>query len=182
MWNASSAQWEVQIKNLSTGETLKDTRHVLVNAGGILNAWRYPPIPGIKDYTGELVHSAAWDPNLDLTGKTVGLIGNGSSGIQILPAIQSQVAHLTTFIREPTWVSPPIGQEYQVYSKEDQVKFATEPGHHLQVRQEIEATMNSMFQLFWADSDVQRTSRAHMLESMQQKLHNKDLEDLLIPR
>lgn len=182
VWNATTAMWEVEIKNLATGETIKDSCHVLVNAGGILNAWRYPPIPGIKDYKGELVHSAAWDPRLSLEGKHVGLIGNGSSGIQILPAIKNQVSHLTTFIREPTWVSPPIGQEYKVYTRDDHVKFATEPESHLKVRQEIEGTMNSMFRLFWADSDIQNMSKTHMLDSMRSKLQNADLEEKLIPK
>lgn len=181
VWNAKSAEWEVQIKDLKTGESFTSSAHVLVNAGGILNAWRYPPIPGIKDYEGELVHSAAWDPKLDLNNKTVGLIGNGSSGIQILPAIKDQVKHLTTFIREPTWVAPPIGQEYQVYSKEDKVKFVTEPDHHLQMRKEIEKGMNQMFTLFWSNSDAQKMTRAHMAQQMQEKLHNPELEKLLIP-
>ena len=76
-WDENSAQWHVRAKNLATRESVNKTCHILINTGGILNAWRYPAIPGLKDYKGELVHSAAWDPKILLTGKTVGLIGNG---------------------------------------------------------------------------------------------------------
>lgn len=93
-----------------TGDVLDRTAHVLVNAGGIPNSWQFPPIPGIDSFKGLLVHSAAWPKEgLELEGKTVGLIGNGSSGIQILPAIKDKVGKLVTFIREATWVAPPLG-------------------------------------------------------------------------
>jgi hypothetical protein len=123
-WNKETEKWHVTIENLETKEKFEDRCDVFVNAGGILNAWRWPAIPGLQTFKGPLVHSAAWDQNLDLKGKHVRLIENGrvshlvhltalesytdecrSSGIQILPAILPEVAKLTTFIREPTWVA-----------------------------------------------------------------------------
>ncbi|KAE8312435.1 hypothetical protein BDV41DRAFT_577625 [Aspergillus transmontanensis] len=104
-WDGEAGRWHVDIKDIPNNTVVYDACDVLVNAGGILNAWRYPAIPGLHDFKGQLVHSAAWDTNIDLTGKHVGLIGNGSSGIQILPAILPEVARCTTFIREPTWVA-----------------------------------------------------------------------------
>jgi cyclohexanone monooxygenase len=77
IWDEGVGKWHVQAKDLRTGIVKTASAHVLINAGGILNAWRYPPIPGIEKYKGTLVHSAAWPENLDLTGKVVGLIGNG---------------------------------------------------------------------------------------------------------
>lgn len=76
-WDEETAQWQVQVKDLRSGIVSSASAHVLINAGGILNAWRYPPIPGINSYKGDLVHSAAWPQDLDLKGKVVGLIGNG---------------------------------------------------------------------------------------------------------
>jgi cation diffusion facilitator CzcD-associated flavoprotein CzcO len=70
-------KWHARAKDLRTGTVKTASAHVLINAGGILNAWRYPPIPGIEKYKGILVHSAAWPEDLDLTGEVVGLIGNG---------------------------------------------------------------------------------------------------------
>ncbi|OCK83368.1 FAD/NAD(P)-binding domain-containing protein [Lepidopterella palustris CBS 459.81] len=181
VWNPTTAHWDVVIDDLATGQKIHNSAHVLINATGILNAWRYPPIPGINDYKGALVHSAAWDPNLVLEGKTVGLIGNGSSGIQILPAIKDQVKDLVTFIREPTWIAPPIGQGYKVYSDEERAKFASDPKFHLEMRREIEKGMNSSFAIFHTGSELQKMTRQHMLSEMKEKLHNAELERLLIP-
>lgn len=56
--------------------------------------WKWPEIPGLHDFQGDLVHSANWPEKFDDTGKTVALIGNGSSGVQILPEIQKSKRHL----------------------------------------------------------------------------------------
>jgi cation diffusion facilitator CzcD-associated flavoprotein CzcO len=58
-WMEQEAQWQVDVKDLRTGTVQTTSAHVLVNAGGILNDWRYPPIPGIQTFKGDLVHSAA---------------------------------------------------------------------------------------------------------------------------
>ncbi|KAM0391278.1 hypothetical protein ACHAPZ_011488 [Fusarium culmorum] len=181
-WDDMEAQWHVQVKDLEKEQITVHKAQVFVNAGGILNSWRFPPIPGIKSFKGPLVHSAAWpQEGLDLAGKTVGLIGNGSSGIQILPAIKDKVGKLVTFIREATWVSPPLGGDYQVYSKEDKDKFKTDKAAHLTMRKDIEAQTNNQFGMFHRGSKLQTELRKYMLGRMQDRLQNKDLEKVLIP-
>ena len=54
-----------------------DSCDVLINAGGYLNEWRWPKIPGLHNYKGKLLHSANWDDTVSLEGKNIGLIGNG---------------------------------------------------------------------------------------------------------
>ncbi|KAJ5949897.1 flavin-binding monooxygenase [Penicillium verhagenii] len=180
-WNNATAEWTVQVKNHADGTIKTDSAHVLINAGGILNAWRYPATPGIETYKGTLVHSAAWPEDLDLSGKVVGLIGNGSSGIQILPAIKSQVKELVTFIREATWISPPIGQEYHVYTSEEKQQFREDGQHHLDERKGHENRMNSGFAIFHSESESQKNIREQMLTQMKEKLRNPQLENLLVP-
>lgn len=181
-WNDSEAVWHVEIEDMASGEILKRTARVLINAGGILNAWRFPPIPGIKTFRGPLVHSAAWpEEELDMEGKTVGLIGNGSSGIQILPAIKDKVGKLVTFVREATWVAPPLGGEFQAYSDEDKQRFAVEKEAHLSMRKEAEASANSMFGIFHSRSKHQTDLRQYMEERMRLKLQNPALEAVLLP-
>jgi cation diffusion facilitator CzcD-associated flavoprotein CzcO len=65
-----------------------------------------------------------WPDKLDLMGKTVGLIGNGFSGIQILPVIKEELCKLVTFVREATWVAPPMGGEFKANTEEDKIRFA----------------------------------------------------------
>ncbi|KAA8618817.1 Phenylacetone monooxygenase [Pyrenophora tritici-repentis] len=174
-WDEQEALWHVTVQDLATGNTIERTAQILINAGGILNSWRFPPIPGINSFKGPLVHSAAWPKfGLELTGKTVGLIGNGSSGIQILPAIKDRVGKLVTFIREGTWVAPPLGGEYKAYSKEDKENFAAD--------KETEAQSNSMFGIFHQGSQQQKSLQQYMNGLMKQKLGNPQLEKVLIPK
>jgi cation diffusion facilitator CzcD-associated flavoprotein CzcO len=51
-------------------------------------------------------HSARWDHDLDLAGKRVAVIGTGPSAIQLIPAIQPTVGHITVFQRTAAWVVP----------------------------------------------------------------------------
>jgi len=181
-WSVDRGEWDVTVEDLVQGRVFKVSCHCLINATGILNVWRYPPISGLLDkYQGKVVHSAAYPEDLDLTGKVVGLIGNGSSGIQILPAIAPNVSQLKTFIREATWVSPPTGDEYRTYSDADKTRFATDPEFHLQVRKQTEESMNRQFRLFQRLSDHQNQVRDYMLGEMKRKLNNPELEKVLIP-
>lgn len=90
----------------NTCEIIHDTADVLVKATGTLNRWKWPEIPGLHDFKGTLLHSARWDQSFDATGKTIAVIGNGSTGIQIIPELQSQARRLDTYIRSKSWVSP----------------------------------------------------------------------------
>ena len=74
-WNGDA--WDLEIEDRKNNKVIKDQADILINASGILNAWRWPAIPGIHDYKGALLHSANWDHKVSLEGKTVGLIGNG---------------------------------------------------------------------------------------------------------
>jgi cation diffusion facilitator CzcD-associated flavoprotein CzcO len=101
--------WTITLQDQNTMETWKDWAHVLINGSGILNTWRWPDIEGLHDFKGSLMHSAKWDHSIDLKGKTIGMIGTGSSSVQILPEIQKVAKHIQVFMRSPTWVSPPFG-------------------------------------------------------------------------
>jgi len=51
-----------------------------------VSSWKWPAVPGIEKFSSKL-HTAAWDHTIDLTDKIVGVIGNGSSAVQVIPAI-----------------------------------------------------------------------------------------------
>lgn len=181
-WNAENGGYEVSVLNLEQNTVVHDTCDILINAGGILNAWQWPAIPGLDKYKGVLLHTANWDDEVDLKGKHVGLIGNGSSGIQVLPTIQPYVQKVTTFIREPTWVSPAQGLEQHRYTPQELHDFATKPGKLLAYRREIETGLNGQFGLFLKGTTTQNDTKAYMLGQMKEKLQgNTFLEEKLIP-
>lgn len=76
-WSQDDAQWKVAVVDLQTNTQSETIAHVLINATGILNNWKWPEIKGLHSFRGKLLHSAVWDDAVDLQGKTVGLIGNG---------------------------------------------------------------------------------------------------------
>jgi cation diffusion facilitator CzcD-associated flavoprotein CzcO len=77
IWNQQKGGYDVQIKDLESGQIIDDHCDILINASGILNNWAWPAIPGIDKYKGVLLHTANWDDKVDLKGRHVGLIGNG---------------------------------------------------------------------------------------------------------
>lgn len=79
---------------------------VLISATGFLRRPRYPEIAGLDSFAGALFHSAHWDHGVDLAGARVGLLGTGSSGLQIAPAIVDVVGKLSVFQRTPQWLLP----------------------------------------------------------------------------
>jgi cation diffusion facilitator CzcD-associated flavoprotein CzcO len=87
----------------SAGEHSAD---VLITACGQLNTPAVPPLPGLEDFEGPAFHTARWRHDVDLQGKRVGVIGTGCSAIQVVPAIQPEVAHVTVFQRSPGWTIP----------------------------------------------------------------------------
>lgn len=78
----------------------------LITALGLLSATNIPTFPGIDDFEGRVVHTGAWPEDLDVSGKRVGVIGNGSTGGQLITAIAPVVGHLTSFQRTPQYSVP----------------------------------------------------------------------------
>lgn len=105
VWDDTSKRWQV---TLSTGEGIC-TRY-LITCLGVLGKPNWPQIPGISSFAGELVHTSQWDTNLILEGKRVGIIGNGSTGVQVMTAIAPIVKELKSFQRHPQY-SVPSGQK-----------------------------------------------------------------------
>ncbi len=95
--------WHVQ---LDSGKTV--TARYLVTALGLLSATNVPDIKGIETFQGAQYHTGAWPEGLDFKGKRVGVIGTGSTGIQVITALAPQVGHLTVFQRSPQY-SVPVG-------------------------------------------------------------------------
>ncbi|MBD5787997.1 NAD(P)/FAD-dependent oxidoreductase [Cellulosimicrobium terreum] len=88
---------------LTDGTRLRAT--YLVSATGLLSRPVLPDIPGLETFAGQAYHSARWPhEGVDVSGQRVGLIGVGASGIQMLPELAAQAAHVTVFQRTPNYV------------------------------------------------------------------------------
>ena len=93
-------------------------------ATGCLSEANAPALPGLDDFTGQVLHTGRWPHEpVDLTGKRVGVIGTGSSGIQAIPEIAKVAASVTVFQRTPNYSIPagnaPLTPEAQAELKAD---------------------------------------------------------------
>ncbi|QCQ93418.1 flavin-containing monooxygenase [Rhodococcus sp. SGAir0479] len=102
VWDDESARWTV---TTDTGRTM--TARFCVMATGVLSATNRPDIPGRDSFAGETYHTGEWPHrSVGLTGKTIGVIGTGSSGIQSIPVIAEEAAHVFVFQRSPNYSIP----------------------------------------------------------------------------
>jgi cation diffusion facilitator CzcD-associated flavoprotein CzcO len=99
-WQEGRSCWQLE----TSAGTL--TAKVLVSGMGPLTEPKLPDVPGIEAFEGKTMHSARWDHEYDLTGKTVASIGTGASAIQYVPEIQPLVEKLYVVQRMPPWVMP----------------------------------------------------------------------------
>lgn len=179
VWNEQTGNWNVSVK---CGDAVKsDWCDILVNGGGFLNNPKWPDIPGQQAFQGALVHSASWPKSLDWTGKRVGIIGNGSSGIQILPQIAKTAAKVITYIRSPTWIATPLGADpskgscnFQ-YTEEDKKLFRQDPVALRDCRVDIEHRMNSRFPSVLDGSAMSTHARQVLTKLMEQRLNGDPL-------
>ena len=105
-WDEISGTWTVR-----TDREITYRSRFLVTALGLLSATNTPDLHGMEHFEGRLVHTGAWPEELDLTGKRVGVIGNGSTGNQVITATAPIVAHLTSFQRTPQYSVPAGNRE-----------------------------------------------------------------------
>lgn len=88
-----------------SGDTI--TAHYIIAATGCLSKPLDPTFPGLDDFAGDIYRTWAWPQGgVDLTGKRVGVVGTGSSGVQTITAIAPAVAEMTVFQRTPTYAVP----------------------------------------------------------------------------
>jgi len=101
-YDEKQQRWRITTGN---GETFG--AKYCITATGCLSAPNFPDIPGLKDFKGQLIHTGRWPKDgVDLKGKRVAFIGTGATGIQAIPEIARDAAHLTVFQRTPNFALP----------------------------------------------------------------------------
>jgi cation diffusion facilitator CzcD-associated flavoprotein CzcO len=194
IWNESLGLWELDIEISKPGSEEKTlfqrTCNILINASGLLNNWKWPVIPGLNTFKGHLCHSAQWK-DYDYQGKTVAIIGSGSSAIQIVPELQPIVGQMKSFIRSPTWIAPSQGfvdpknegPKNFYYSAEEKRRFRENPDEFLAYRKKIESDMNRTFDTFLKDSPKQKAAKVEFAKIMKARLGgNEELAEKLTPK
>ncbi len=122
-------RWHLETAN---GET--DEGDFLIAATGVLHHPSYPDIEGLDSFQGSCFHSARWDHDVPLAGRRIGVIGTGSTAIQIVSALVPKVQKLSLFQRTPQWVMP---QENPAFTEDEKAHFRSDPAVLREMRAEI---------------------------------------------
>ncbi|QLY33522.1 NAD(P)/FAD-dependent oxidoreductase [Nocardia huaxiensis] len=76
----------------------------VIAATGVLHHPAIPDIPGLADFTGDVLHTARWDDEMPTDGRRIAVIGTGSTGVQVVSALQPKARAIAHFVRSPQWV------------------------------------------------------------------------------
>lgn len=94
--------WQVETQ---AGDTVS-TRFLVLCAGGVVKTY-VPAIKGLERFAGLCCHTAEWpQEEVDFSGRRVGVIGTGASGVQVIQEAGNTAAHLTVFQRTPMLALP----------------------------------------------------------------------------
>lgn len=130
-------RWHLE---LASGE--RDEADFVIAATGVLHHPRYPDIDGLDDFAGPCFHSARWDHDVRLEGARVGVVGTGSTAVQITSALAERVGELHLFQRTAQWVlampNDPIDQDRRE-------TFRHEPAAMAVLRAELATTFETNF-------------------------------------
>ncbi|TFK92443.1 FAD/NAD-P-binding domain-containing protein [Polyporus arcularius HHB13444] len=198
-YNECTGKWHVRVRHIDpdTGarSELEDVVDILVPAVGVLSRWDWPDIDGLRDFQGELHHTAGFDPQEktwqeiadDWKDKKVAVIGVGSSAIQLVPAIQPKVQKLYNYVRGKTWLAVPFasntfatlldrgpdGAEDYRFSAKEIERFKTDEDFYRRFRTVMENDMNSMHAATLRGSNLQEQATQLFEANMRRKLVKK---------
>lgn len=168
-------KWRIEF---GSGRT--DSADVLIGATGVLHVPKMPNIAGIEDFNGALFHSARWDHSVDLAGKRIGIVGTGSTGVQIVSALAGKAAHLEHYQRTAQWIMP---VENGYYSVQERAAFKDPKvlneamdfeGYNAAVERYTEAIID-------ADSEGAKEMAAACLMNLEQGVTDPELRERLRP-
>ncbi len=167
-------QWQI-----STSSGREDRADVVIAATGVLHHPRFPDIEGLGDFRGACFHSSRWDHTVELDGARVGIIGTGSTAMQITSAVVDRVAHLSLFQRTAQWVMPAPNP---VIADEQRKAYASDPDSLRQHRRELSDLFDGFANaVVDAGSDQLAWIEKTCLENLEENVKDPELREKLRP-
>ena len=93
--------WRISLRD--GGEV---TARFVINGMGGLHRPKLPDIPGRDSFNGASMHTAQWDPDYDVSGKRIAVVGSAASAIQLVPQIAKSAAQVDVYQRTPNYIAP----------------------------------------------------------------------------
>jgi cation diffusion facilitator CzcD-associated flavoprotein CzcO len=156
----AGGRWRIELKS-----GRKDEADVVIAATGVLHHPRYPEIEGLGAFEGACFHSARWDHSVPLDGRRVGVIGTGSTAVQITGALVPRVAKFSLFQRTAQWIAP---QENPPYPDDQRAALRRDPAALRSLHDTLARDFHEMFANGLIDADspqmkaLEETCRNHL--------------------
>jgi cation diffusion facilitator CzcD-associated flavoprotein CzcO len=165
--------------HLETAAGHRDVVDVVIAATGVLHHPNYPEIDGIDSFEGARFHSSRWDHDVAIDGARVGIIGTGSTAVQLVGAITERVGHLSLFQRTAQWIMP---QDNPAYSSEQRSDYREHPERleesHSSLREAFGLFANAIIDSNSAEiAFIENTCRANLEDNVR----DPDLRERLRP-
>lgn len=172
--------WTDGCWHLETATGARDVADVVIAATGVLHHPNVPDIEGLDNLSGRSFHSARWDHDVELDGGRIGVIGTGSTAIQITGALVPRVAEFTLFQRTAQWIMP---MDNRPYTDEQRTAFRADPEAMARKRKEYAALYTDGIANFLvdADSSEMRAVEALCLDNLERSVTDADLRERLRP-
>lgn len=173
------ARWQNGRWALEFGNGVTEHFDVVIMATGVLHHPIWPDIAGRDSFGGTSFHTAQWDHSVDLRGKRVGIIGTGSTAIQIVPAIVEQVGSVSLFQRTAQWILPIPNPPY---SDEDRQRFRERPELLAESYQEFSDIIRTgIARAVIGDAEQMAPIAAACRKNLRENVRDPELRDKLTP-
>jgi cation diffusion facilitator CzcD-associated flavoprotein CzcO len=172
----TAGRWHIETK---CGH--RDVADVIIAATGVTHHPQIPNIAGLNDFAGAAFHSARWNHQVDVDDKRIGIIGTGSSAVQLVSALVGRASKLSLFQRTAQWIMP---QENVDYSAAEKAQFNADPNamrnlRAMLARRFTESVANAFID---AESPQLKVIEAACLDNLETQVQDPVLRERLRPQ
>ena len=160
----AGGRWQIE-----TRSGTRDSADVVIASTGVLHHPHIPEFEGLGTFEGELFHSSRWNHDAPLDGCRLGVVGTGSTAVQIVGAVVDRVKKLSLFQRTAQWIFPQVNP---AYSEEDKQSFRDDPSITKNMYQVMSQAFEDTFSNAVIDADseqikiIQEACRANLEQNV----------------
>ena len=129
--------------HIETSKGQQISADFLISATGILHQPVKPALPGLDSFAGRQFHTAEWDHEVELRGKRVGVVGTGSTAVQVISELVDYPGtQVNVFQRTPQWI---FNAPNSRFSEKQKQRFRDNPGRMHQLRARMSRVLEQIF-------------------------------------
>lgn len=170
-----SGRWQIETKSGT-----RDSADIVIASTGVLHHPHIPDFEGLDRFEGESFHSSRWNHDVPLEGSRLGVVGTGSTAVQIVGAVIDRVQKLSLFQRTAQWIFPQVNP---AYSEEEKQSFRDDPNLTKQLYQAMSQAFEDTFSnaVIDADSEGIKNIEDTCRGNLEQNVRDPELRRRLTP-